>query len=355
MKRVNITALLRENIRNLRPYSSARGEFEGEAKTFLDANESCSPMGSLPKGINRYPDPLQKQLKELLAMVKGVRPSQVFIGNGSDEAVDLLFRCFCNPKTDNAVVFPPTYGMYEVCAAINDIEVITSHLDEDFSISVFDVTSKINSNTKLVFICNPNNPTGNCQQRETIEAILKSVNGIVVVDEAYIDFCPEQSVVSLLPSYPNLVVLQTLSKAWGLAGARVGLALASPEIIGVMNTVKFPYNIGMPSINIAELALRKVSELPLRVKGIVEQRLLLTAELTKLPIVEKVYPSQANFLLVKTTGAKRIYEALKAEGIVVRDRSNQPGCTNCLRITVGSPKENRNLLNVLKSINNQQQ
>ena len=352
---MNITPLLRENIRNLKPYSSARGEFEGDAKIFLDANESSTPMGTLPKGINRYPDPLQKQLKELLARVKGVNPSQVFIGNGSDEAVDILFRCFCNPKTDNVVVFPPTYGMYEVCAAINDIAVIASPLDENFSIDLKDFKSKVNANTKLVFICNPNNPTGNCQQRETIEAIVKSVNGIVVVDEAYIDFCPEQSVVSLLPANPNLVVLQTLSKAWGLAGARVGLALASPEIIGVMNNVKFPYNIGMPSINIAEKALRQKGELPRRIEKTVEQRQLLTSALAKLPLVEKVYPSQANFLLIKTTNAKKIYEALKAEGVVVRDRSNQPGCTNCLRITVESPKENRYLLKVFKSINKMQQ
>ena len=352
---MDITTLLRENIRNLKPYSSARGEFDGEAKTFLDANESSSPMGTLPKGINRYPDPLQKQLKELLAMVKGVKPSQIFIGNGSDEAVDLLFRCFCNPKTDNVVVFPPTYGMYEVSANINDVTVITSPLDENFSIKLRDFTDKINNKTKLVFICNPNNPTGNCQQRETIETIVKSVNGIVVVDEAYIDFCPEKSVVSLLPSYPNLVVLQTLSKAWGLAGARVGLALASPEIIEVLNKVKFPYNIGIPSINIAEKALRQKGELPRRIERIVEQRLLLASALAKLPLVEKVYPSQANFLLVKTTNAKKIYVALRAEGVVVRDRSNQPGCTGCLRITVGSPKENRYLLKVLKSINKQQQ
>lgn len=351
---MDITPLLRENIRNLKPYSSARGEFEGEAKMFLDANESSSPMSELPKGINRYPDPLQKQLKELLARVKGVRSSQVFIGNGSDEAVDLLFRCFCNPKTDNVVVFPPTYGMYEVCATINDIAVISSPLDENFSIDLKDFKSKVNANTKLVFICNPNNPTGNCQQRESIEAILNSVNGIVVVDEAYIDFCPEQSVVSLLPSYPNLVVLQTLSKAWGLAGARVGLAIAIPEIIEVMNKVKFPYNIGIPSITIAEKALRMKDELPQRVEKIVVQRIMLASALVKLSVVEKVYPSQANFLLVKTTNAKKIYEELKAEGVVVRDRSNQPGCTDCLRITVGSPKENRYLLKVLKSINNQQ-
>ena len=348
---MDLNNIIRENILSLKPYSSARGEFDGEAKTLLDANESSSPMAGLPRGINRYPNPLQTETRALLSKVKGVEPSQLFIGNGSDESVDLLFRCFCNPKTDNVVVFPPTYGMYEVCAAINDIEVVASPLDENFSIDLSDFYKKINSKTKLVFICNPNNPTGNCQPRETIEAILKRSAGIVVVDEAYIDFCPEQSVVNLLPYYPNLVVLQTLSKAWGLAGARIGMAIASSEIIEVLNKVKFPYNIGLPSEKLAVKVLQKSSELPLRVAKVVEQRIALAKELVKISLVEKVYTSQANFVLVKVANAKKTYEALKASGVVVRNRSNQPGCTNCLRITVGSAKENKNLLKVLKAIN----
>lgn len=352
MSNVNIDSLLRENIRQLKPYSSARDEFEGDGSIFLDANESPVPMVDLPKGINRYPDPLQKTVKAKLAKLKGVAPNGIFLGNGSDEAVDLLFRCFCNPGLDNVVVFPPTYGMYEVCAAINQVEVVTSQLDENFNINVDDFWKKVNNQTKLVFICNPNNPSGNTQQRSTIEEIAKSFNGLVVVDEAYIDFCAEESLVPRLNSYPNLVVLQTFSKAWGLAGARLGIAFADSKIIAAMNKVKFPYNVGLPAIALAEKALSKVEELQQRVAETKANKEWLVEQLSSIPGVERIYPSKANFLLVKTASATKIYQNLISNGIVVRDRSSQPGCGSCLRVTVGNAEENSALVAVWSNIKN---
>lgn len=350
MSNDNIDNLLRENIRQLKPYSSARDEFEGDGVIFLDANESPAPMVGLPAGINRYPDPLQKTVKAKLTGLKGIAPNGIFLGNGSDEAVDLLFRCFCNPDMDNVVVFPPTYGMYEVCAAINQVEVMTSQLDENFNINLDDFWKKVNDKTKLVFICNPNNPTGNTQKRSTIEEIAKSFNGLVVVDEAYIDFCAEESVLPLLNTYPNLVVLQTFSKAWGLAGARLGIALANSRIIAAMNKVKFPYNVGLPAIALAEKALNKVEELQQRIVETKANKEWLVEQLSSMPGIERVYPSKANFLLVKTRSAAKIYQVLISKGIVVRDRSSQPGCSSCLRVTVGNRVENSALINAWSNI-----
>lgn len=345
-----IENLIRPNIRSLKPYSSARDEFEGEASVWLDANENPEALPGLMQGINRYPSPLQPDLRYQISQEKGINPDRIFIGNGSDEAVDLLFRVFCNPGQDKALVFPPTYGMYGVCAAVNDVMVIESLLDENFHIRLDDFEEKNKrSGPKLTFICNPNNPTGNVQSPETIRRIIEESKGIVIVDEAYVDFCPEQSVLPWIDLYPNLVVLQTLSKAWGLAGARIGLAFSSPEIIQVMNRVKFPYNIGKPSIEAAIAALTQGRFMQQRVEEMIEQRGLLSESLSNLPSVEKVFPSSANFLLVKFSESDKIYRYLTGQGIVVRDRSTQAGCAGCLRITIGSETENQTLINALKN------
>jgi histidinol-phosphate aminotransferase len=345
-----ITNLLRQKIKTLKPYSSARNEFEGNASIWLDANESPTSLPGLPDGINRYPATRLKDLKSKIASIKGVDISQTFVGNGSDEAVDLLYRIFCNPGQDKALVFPPTYGMYGVCADINDIEVIESNLDVNFKIDLKDFESKNALYPKLTFICNPNNPTGNVQDSDTIRQIIETSNGIVIVDEAYIDFCPSKSVLKWINQYPNLVVLQTLSKAWGLAGARVGLAFASSEIISVMNKVKFPYNVGQPSIDIALNALNMSNLLVDRVSEITNNRQTLTNELKQFPMVEKIYTSSSNFILTKFKNHRAVYNALASNGIVVRDRHSQSGCEGCLRITVGTREEVEKLINCLKEM-----
>jgi len=343
-----ILNLLRKNILNLRPYSSARDEFQGEATTWLDANESATTLPNMPLGINRYPASQLKELRKQIANLKEVDVSQVFIGNGSDEAVDLLFRIFCNPAKDKALIFPPTYGMYGVCAAVNDVEVIESQLDGEFNINLKDFEQKSAQNPKLTFICNPNNPSGNTQKVDIIRQIIEKSKGIVVVDEAYIDFCPNKSVIGWINQYSNLVVLQTLSKAWGLAAARVGLAFASPEIISIMNKVKFPYNVGKPSMDIALCVLKQEEAMKARVRETLETLDKLAKDLENLPQCVKVYPSEANYLLVKFKESQEVYRKLASNGIVVRDRGSQPGCEGCLRITVGTKKEVEVLLNILK-------
>ncbi len=345
-----ISNLLRKNILNLKPYSSARNEFEGEASTWLDANESPSPLPEMPVGINRYPASQQVVLKNQIAKLKGVDVSQVFIGNGSDEAVDLLFRMFCNPAKDKALIFPPTYGMYGVCASVNDVEVIESQLDCEFNINLKDFEQKNTQKPKLTFICNPNNPTGNVQNAKIIRSVLEKSEGIVVVDEAYIDFCPDKSVIEWINKYPNLVVLQTLSKAWALAGARIGLAFASPELISVMNKVKFPYNVGKPSIEMALKALKEEEAKVAKVRETLQIRDNLAMELEDIPQVVKVFPSDANYLLVKFRESQKMYKQLASNGIVVRDRSNQPGCEGCLRITVGTKEEVNKLITCLNEM-----
>ena len=348
-----ISELLRPNILQLTPYSSARDEFSGSANVLLDANESHSPLPSLPNGINRYPNPRNEELRRAIANLKNVDAANIFVGNGSDEAVDLLYRCFCNPQKDSALVFPPTYGMYGVCASINDVALIESPLNEQFEISQSDALEKLAQNPKLTFICNPNNPTGNVQAPEVIEDIIAKSKGIVVVDEAYIDFCPQYSVLPLIYRYKNLVVLQTLSKAWGMAGARIGLAFASKEIVNVLSNVKFPYNVGKPSTDLALQAISQTDAFAEFVKSTVAQRQNLASELDLLPIVERVYPSLANFLLVKFTNNHIVYKYLLSKGIVVRDRSSQPLCNGCIRITVGSSTENELLLTALRVLNTQ--
>lgn len=347
-----IQNLVRPNILNLKPYSSARDEFKGEASVWLDANESPVVLPGVQTGLNRYPEPLQPVLKERISKIKGVAAENIFIGNGSDEAVDLLFRVFCEPGLDKALVFPPTYGMYGVCAAINDVQVMESLLDEQFSTNMTDFGRKNLESPKLTFICNPNNPTGNVQSHDIIKQIIETSKGIVVVDEAYIDFCPEQSVLSWIEQYPNLVVLQTLSKAWGLAAARIGLAFASTPIIKLMNAVKFPYNVGKPSAEAAISVLDRYSEMKNKTKETSVLRDRLAEKLMAFTFVEKIFPSWANFLLVKFRESEKIYQFLAGKGIIVRDRSNQPGCSGCLRITVGTETENQTLLKELKELEN---
>ncbi len=335
--------LTRKNIQSLTPYSSARDEFSGEAKVFLDANENS--LGSpLIKWYNRYPDPHQVKLKETISLIKSVAIEQIFLGNGSDECIDLLYRCFCNPGKDNIVICPPTYGMYEVSANINDVEIRKAPLLDDFQLDLVHIETLVDANTKLIWICSPNNPTGNSLTRSDVESVLNNFNGLVVVDEAYINFSRHRSFVQELADYPNLVVMQTFSKAWGLAGLRLGMAFASTQIIEIMNRVKPPYNINQATQEIALKALEEVGQVNDMIKELVQMRVALKAVFEKLPFIEKVYPSDANFLLVKMKDARNVYEFLLEMGIVVRDRSNVKLCDNCLRITIGTEDENTQLV-----------
>ena len=344
----DLNSLLRENIKKLVPYSSARDEFKGEANVFLDANENS--FGSpLTKWYNRYPDPLQMKVKEKLSSIKAVPVENIFLGNGSDECIDVLFRAFCEPGKDNVVTCPPTYGMYEVSAHINDVFVKKVPLTPAFQLNLPGIEEAIDDNTKMIFLCSPNNPTGNSIDREDIEMILNNYSGIVVIDEAYINFSRFRSFTQELSDYPNLVILQTLSKAWGLAALRVGMAFASPEIIHVMNKIKPPYNINQASQDLALKALEEVGQVNDMIREIVAQRDLLAKELQALPMVQTIYPSDANFLLVQVTEPKAIYKYLLEKGIVVRDRSSVELCAGCLRITVGTPAENVSVINALKS------
>jgi histidinol-phosphate aminotransferase len=344
-----IECLIRDNIRKLTAYASARSEFKGAASVFLDANENA--MGSPAGGTyNRYPDPLQQELKKIVGVLKRVKPESLFLGNGSDEPIDLLFRIFCNPGQDNVIQLTPTYGMYEVSANINDIAVRNVALSAAFRINIQNVLLAADAGTKMIFICSPNNPTGNLMKKEDIEFLLQQFKGLVVVDEAYIDFAPAgSSVLELLKKYEQLVVLQTFSKAWGMAGLRIGMAMASPLIISLMNKVKAPYNISALAQEEAVRALRNQKWINTWTREIIHQRSLLSAALTRFPFIKKVFPSEANFLLVKVPDAKRMYAYLLTHGIVVRDRSSVKGCEQCLRITVGSAEENEKLLLALQN------
>ncbi len=344
----DINTLLRKNIQQLVPYSSARDEFRGEASIFLDANENS--LGSpLPKWYNRYPDPLQWKIKEKLSLIKGVSPQHIFIGNGSDECIDILYRAFCNPGKDNVIICPPTYGMYEVSAHINDVEVRSARLLDDFQLDLVHLENLVDAQTKIIWLCSPNNPTGNSLDREDIETVLNNFPGLVVIDEAYINFSRHRSFIQELADYPNLVVLQTLSKAWGLAGLRLGMAFASESIIEVYNKVKPPYNIGQATQELVLKALDEVGQVNDMIKLIVDMRKQLSEELAKLPVVQKVYPSDANFLLVKMADPSGMYHYLLEKGIVVRDRSRVILCEGCLRITVGTASENEDLIQNMKS------
>ncbi|MGI8555653.1 MAG: histidinol-phosphate transaminase [Pyrinomonadaceae bacterium] len=340
--------LVRENIKRLTPYSSARKEFTGAAQIFLDANENS--FGSpLPRNYNRYPDPLQTEIKEKVAALHGVKSSEIFIGSGSDEAIDLLFRIFCEPRRDNILICPPTYGMYEVSAKINDIEIKRANLDKDFQLNFDAIEQAIDTKTKLLFICSPNNPTGNSFTREDILNLAKNFGGIVVVDEAYIHFSGEKSLIGEINNFPNLIILQTFSKAWGLAGLRVGLAFANKEIIRFFNKVKPPYNISEIAQEAILNALQNSKKVKETIEKIIFEREKLIENLPQFSFIQKIYPTDANFILVKTSDANSIYKFLLDEEIVVRNRSNIELCAGCLRITIGTPDENKNLLKALES------
>lgn len=348
----NLDTITRTNIKNLKPYSSARSEFKGKEGIFLDANENS--FGSpLDANYNRYPDPLQLDVKEKLGKIKGLPIQNIFLGNGSDEAIDILFRAFCNPGVDNIIICPPTYGMYEVSANINDVKIKRVPLtSEEFQLDTENILKAIDNNTKLIFICCPNNPTGNGVKWEAIKKILENFSGLVIIDEAYINFAKYRSLIPELLNYPNLVILQTLSKAWGLAGLRVGMAFASEPIIDIFNRIKPPYNINIASQKLVLEALNNTDKINAWIKETVEERDKLSAELAMLPFIIKVYPSDANFILVKTNDPLAIYNYLITKKIIIRDRSKVELCEGCLRITVGTKGENRKLIDTLKEISN---
>jgi len=342
----DLNKLIRRNIRDLQPYSSARDEFSGEAKVFLDANENS--LGSpLIQWYNRYPDPHHRLLREKLSVIKGIAPEHIFIGNGSDECIDLLYRCFCEPGKSNTIICPPTYGMYEVSANINDVKIVRAPLLPDYQLDLVHLEQLVNEDTRIIWICSPNNPTGNLMQWQDIETILNHFNGLVVIDEAYINFARQRSWITALTDYPNLVVLQTLSKAWGLAGLRLGMAFASTAIIEVLQRVKPPYNISQPAQELALKALEEVEQVNDMIRHLVDMRDALAEVLATMPEVETVYPSDANFLLVKIRNARKVYEFLLENGIVVRDRSKVQLCDDCLRITIGTEQENTHLVDAL--------
>ncbi|MDP4150746.1 MAG: histidinol-phosphate transaminase [Bacteroidota bacterium] len=344
-----LDSLLRDNIRRLVPYSSARDEFHGSAQIFIDANENS--LGSpLTRWYNRYPDPHQVRVKEALSKVKGIGPQHLFLGNGSDECIDILYRAFCNPGKDNVIINPPTYGMYEVSANINDVEVRRAVLMDDFQLDLIHLERLVDENSKLIWICSPNNPTGNSMNRQDIEIVLNNFPGLVVIDEAYINFSRHRSFIQELSDYPNLVVLQTMSKAWGLAGLRLGMAFASEAIIEVYNKVKPPYNISQATQELALKALEETEQVNDMIRTLVALRGELAGKLTQLPVVRQVFPSDANFLLVRVADAGAVYAHLLEEGIVVRDRSKVERCAGCLRITVGTERENDELIRAMQRL-----
>ena len=338
--------LTRPNVWALKPYSSARDEYSGvEASVFLDANEN--PYNT---PVNRYPDPLQRELKALIAPLKGVKVENIFLGNGSDEAIDLVFRAFCRPGVDNVVAIDPTYGMYQVCAEVNDVEYRKILLDVYYQFKASSLLSAIDENTKAIFVCSPNNPTGNSLCRKEIESLLNRFDGLVIVDEAYIDFSSSESLLKDLDKYPNLIVLQTFSKAWGCAAIRLGMAFASPEIIGIFNKIKYPYNVNRLT---QEEAIR-VLQHPETIKGwvntLLEERARVMEEFVKLPCCVRVFPTDANFFLAKVYEATQLYNYLVSEGIIVRNRTNVALCNDCLRITIGTKEENDALLDALRKV-----
>lgn len=341
---MNLEQLVRPNIWKLAPYSSARDEYSGkEAHVFLDANEN-------PYGVpyNRYPDPLQRELKKQISKVKGIPEDMIFLGNGSDEAIDLPYRVFCEPGRDNVVAIEPTYGMYKVCADINNVEYRPVLLDEQFDFKADDLLKACDSHTKLIWLCSPNNPTGNSLNREKIIKVVESFEGIVIVDEAYNDFAQQKTLRAELAKYPNLIILNTMSKAWALAGIRLGMAFASKEIVYIYNKVKYPYNISMLTQQQALEALKDPYEVDKWVKILLTERTRLMQAFLELPTCEKVFKTDANFFLAKMTDAQKIYDYLVDKGIIVRNRTRVQLCHNCLRITIGTKNENNELLSALR-------
>jgi len=341
----NLENLVRKNVLKLKPYSSARDDFQGAASVYLDANEN--PYASK---FNRYPDPHQSKLKQKISKIKNIPTSQIFLGNGSDEPIDLLIRAFCEPEIDNVLIPQPTYGMYSVSAEINNVQIKPVKLTPDFDLDVESIKAAWDDHTKIIFLCSPNNPSGNLLSFEKVKHIISKFAGLVIVDEAYIDFTNYEGFVPLLNKYPNLVILQTLSKAWGLAAIRLGMCFASEEIVSVLNKIKPPYNISLLSQEAAEAALANESLKNDWVAEILLERGKLIQQLRAVKIVKKVYPSDANFVLVKVENAKSVYSKLVTQGIILRDRSSVILCDDCLRITVGTPEENKLLLKELNSL-----
>lgn len=335
-----IQELTRPNIWNLKPYSSARDEYKGiAASVFLDANEN--PYNA---PVNRYPDPMQQELKEELARLKGVRPEQIFLGNGSDEAIDLVFRAFCEPGTDNVVAIEPTYGMYQVCADVNNVAYKKVLLDEGFQLSAERLLAAVDKQTKLIFICSPNNPTANNLLRSEIERVITGFDGLVILDEAYNDFSEDPSFTQELDRYPNLIVLQTFSKAWGSAAIRLGMAFAGEEVIEILNKIKYPYNVNLLTQQQGLETLRRYAEIEKWVETLKQERTLFMQEFGTLPCVEEIFPSDANFFLARVADANGIYNFLVNQGIIVRNRHNVALCGNCLRVTIGTREENQKLI-----------
>ncbi len=343
----DLEKIIRPNIKKLQPYSSARDEFKEltEDIVFLDANEN-----PFETGLNRYPDPQQIRVKQMLAMQKDVKTDNILLGNGSDEVLDLIFRVFCQPEKDSVITLPPTYGMYKVLAAINAIKNIEIPLKPSFQLDYNSIKKRFAPTTKIIFICSPNNPTANSFNVEIIKKILCNFNGIVVIDEAYIDFSTQKSWISQLAYFPNLIVTQTLSKAYGLAGIRLGICYASKEIITVLNRIKPPYNINILTQQKAIEALLNQHKTAIEIKQLVNERQQLIETLTDIKIIKKVYPSDTNFILVRVDNAVKRYHQLIKKGVVVRNRSNQILCDNCLRFTVGTPKENKKLIKILSEM-----
>lgn len=342
---MELQKLVRKNIWELKAYSSARDDFKGDASVYLDANEN-----PLSENYNRYPDPLQWKLKEKVAAMKGISPEQLLFGNGSDEPIDLVIRIFCEPQVDNIVAIDPSYGMYQVCADINNVEYRKVLLNEDYSLDADRVLAATDERTKLIFLCSPNNPSANILDREAIRKIITSFNGIVIVDEAYIDFAAKETWLPELGQYPNLIVLQTFSKAWGLAAVRLGMAFASPEIIKLFNKVKYPYNVNQLTQEFVMRELEQEERKNKWVDTILEGRKYLEQELPQLSFVQKVYPSDANFLLVRVDDANKVYNDLVTKGVIVRNRNTVSLCLGCIRITVGTDVENKTLIEALKNI-----
>lgn len=340
---MNLENIIRKNILTLKPYSCARDEFKGEASVYLDANES--PYNA---PYNRYPDPLQLKLKEAISQQKHIPSENIFLGNGSDEAIDLIYRAFCEPRIDNVVAIEPTYGMYQVCAVINDVEYRKVPLNDDFQFEANKLLAATDKQTKVIWICSPNNPTGNLMHSGEIIALLELFHGIVVLDEAYIDFAGQESFALHLANYPNLIILQTFSKAWGSAAIRLGMAFSSREIISVFNKIKYPYNINLLTQNNALEMLKNEQQLNDWVKNTLSERRKLIENLQKLKMVQHIYPTDANFVLVKVDDANKTYHSLVEKGIIVRNRNTVSLCMGCLRITVGTQAENEILLRELK-------
>ncbi|MEL6867367.1 MAG: histidinol-phosphate transaminase [Bacteroidota bacterium] len=339
-----LSALVRPNILRMQPYSSARSEFKGQAEVFMDANEN-----PFDNGLNRYPDPLQRELKKIIAQQKSLEEEQIFLGNGSDEAIDLLIRIFCEPREDHIITLPPTYGMYRVSASIADVAVKEIPLTKTFQPRVQSILEQSNAQSKLLFICSPNNPTGNSMDLSLIEQLAETFPGVIVVDEAYIDFAEQASCLSLLDRFPRLVIMQTFSKAWGMAGLRLGMAFAQKEIIDLFNKVKPPYNVNVLSQRTALKALAKKAEKDQFIQILLQERQRLRSALAQLDFVEKVYPSETNFFLIRLQEPRRLYDYLVGQKIIVRDRSKVLNCEGCLRVSIGTPRENDQLLAAIQA------